>query len=348
MHRHALPAVLLTLSLAAGAPAFVAQDARSTTTTPADAALAEIERRFSIAPRDENEDENEDASRERAPRRQAALLARRRQAALRALVAEGLLGAPDARRDALALLPSAVRLVGADATLRILEGEGSRPDLLRSDPEVRRRALAEFRRLPGDGPSTLVGLAVEADEPVRLDALASLPEELPPAALARLSAALRSSRELHVNRAAMIAGAHGAAALIPDLIAAQYEPPRERRGDEAWIAIGKSISYIAGAVPVVGDASGAFQPVPGTIFEGSVLRIMESVVEIYRTEVHVALASVVERATGEPAPPFGYDRERWLAWHRESYPALAKAHADRLDLQRAERTVRSEGVGDEG
>ena len=171
---------------------------------------------------------------------------------------------------------------------------------------------------------------------------------MPPEALALLADELASGRERFINRAAMIAGAHGAATLIPNLIAAQYEAPREKRGDEAWIAIGKSISYIAGAVPIVGDASGAFQPVPGTIFEGSVLRIMESVVEIYRTEVHVALASTVERATGLPAPPFGYDRERWLAWYRDEFTALARAHAALESQRETETTVRSGRSTDEG
>jgi hypothetical protein len=274
--------------------------------------------------------------------------ARRREAALRALVANGLLGEPDDRRDALALLADAVGLVRPERALRILSGEGSRPDLVHSDPEARRRAFHAMASTSAAGVRELVRLAVEDDEPVGLDARASLPEELPTEALALLADELASGRELFINRAAMIAGAHGAATLIPNLIAAQYEAPREKRGDEAWIAIGKSISYIAGAVPIVGDASGAFQPVPGTIFEGSVLRIMESVVEIYRTEVHVALASTVERATGLPAPPFGYDRDRWMAWYREEFPSLARAHAARDAEREAERSVRSQRSTDEG
>lgn len=281
-----------------------------------------------------------------APRARAEV--RRREAALRALVLHGLLGGPDDRRDALVLLAAAVSPVRPVRALRILAGEGSRPDLVRSDPEVRRGAFRAMAQASPEGVRALVRLAVEEDEPVRLDAAQALPEALPPEALALLADELASGRELFVNRAAMIAGAHGAATLIPNLIAAQYEPPRERRGDEAWIAIGKSISYIAGAVPIVGDASGAFQPVPGTIFEGSVLRIMESVVEVYRTEVHVALASTVEAATGLPAPPFGYDRDRWLAWYRDEFPALARAHAERESLRETEVGVRSERATGEG
>jgi hypothetical protein len=94
-------------------------------------------------------------------------------------------------------------------------------------------------------------------------------------------------------------------------------------------------------VPVVGNGSGAFQPIPGVVYEGSVLRIMESAVTIYRTEVHQALAVTIERTTGQPAPPFGFDRDRWIAWYQNEYPQLAQAHQRELMEQDASKGIKT-------
>ena len=53
---------------------------------------------------------------------------------------------------------------------------------------------------------------------------------------------------------------------------------------------------------------------------------MESMVEIFRTEVHMNLATVVEETTGQPAPPLGYDEARWMVWTRDELPRLMAAH----------------------
>lgn len=270
-------------------------------------------------------------------------------ASMRVLLARGLArdASADARRAALAT----VGLLAGEAELRaaakVLGGEADRPDHLASDPELRRAYFAALARDAAHGQPLLVDLAIRSDDPVRQHALDAMPEVLAPPGQQALARQLAGDRELFVNRAAMIAGAHGTAVLIPSLVAAQYDPPRATQGDEAWIAIGKTVSYVQGVVPVVGDASGAFQPIIGRVFEGSVLRIMESVVEIYRTEASAALASIVERETGSPAPPFGYDEERWLAWYENEFPRLAARHADERAAQAHRSRTRTESARDD-
>ncbi|MFM7261934.1 MAG: hypothetical protein ACKO3W_15190 [bacterium] len=253
------------------------------------------------------------------------------RAALRELRRVGL--AQDATKEDRARAVETLRgLRGAielGEALAILEGDANNPNLLARDRDARRALLLALAENESFGEPALVRLGVTADEKVRPDAVAALPTRISPDAERQLSAFLAGDRELYVNRAASIASAHSGAALIPSLIAAQSTPPRQKHGDEAWIALGKSVSYVAGVVPVVGDASGAFQPIPGTIFEGSVFRIMESVVVIYRTEVYYSLRTVVERETGQPAPPFGWDQRLWTRWYEQDFPALAAAAAAR-------------------
>jgi hypothetical protein len=201
--------------------------------------------------------------------------------------------------------------------------------VIHSAPDARKTLFAALARNDDFGQATLIDFAVTSEDPIRQDALDAMPKIASSNAEGALARFLSSTRELHINRAAMIASAHASAALIPALIQAQYAPPREKKGDEGWIAIGKTTSYVQGMIPVVGDASGAFQPIVGNIFEGSLLRIMESVVEIYRTEVHYSLAMVIDRSTGEPAPALGYDQDRWMAWTRDELPPLLARKSQR-------------------
>ncbi len=245
-------------------------------------------------------------------------------AALAALQREGLSDAASAeeRAQALGTLRELTTRVELDCAVTGLSGAGGRANVLNSAPDVCKSLFAALARNDDFGHAALIDFAVTGDDRIRQDALDALPEVASCNAEGALARFLASNRELHINRAAMIASAHASAALIPALIQAQYAPPREKKGDEGWIAIGKTTAYVQGMIPVVGDASGAFQPIVGTIFEGSLLRIMESVVEIYRTEVHASLAAVIDRTTGEPAPALGYERDQWLAWTRDELPPL--------------------------
>ena len=232
----------------------------------------------------------------------------------------------DERARAIATLACLSTPLEIQCALKVLDGEGSRPNFIACDPQVRRAIFAAMAKDPSVGQPKLVELAVVADDPVRQRALDSLPAELSPRALAEIARQLGSDREMYINRAASIAGSHPAASLIPSLVSAQYAAPKVKRGDEAWIAIGTARSYVQNQIPIVGDASTSFQPVIGTLFEGSLLRVMESMVEIFRTEVHMNLATVVEETTGQPAPPLGYDEARWMVWTRDELPRLTAAH----------------------
>lgn len=249
--------------------------------------------------------------------------------------------APGDRARAITAIQGLEGAVALRCAFRVLEGKEQTPDLIERDPEVRRALFSAMSRDPVFGQPRLVELAVVAGEPVRQRAREALPESISRDASMRIAGFLASDRELHINRAASLASAHPAAELIPALVNAQYAPPRQTVGDEAWIAIGRTTHYIQNQIPLTGDSSTSFQPIIGTLFEGSLLRILESKVEIFRTEVHESLAMVVERNTGQPAPPFGYDRERWLTWHREEFPRLAAAHARDRAIEAAAARMRA-------
>jgi hypothetical protein len=55
-------------------------------------------------------------------------------------------------------------------------------------------------------------------------------------------------------------------------------------GQRAWIAVAKAETYISNLVPVTGDNSGAFQPVPGVVYQGFVLDV-EAVISADRRYV---------------------------------------------------------------
>lgn len=228
-----------------------------------------------------------------------------------------------------------------------LTGSLGATNFLTQEPRIAAAYFAACARDECVGQVLLVEHAVTSDDPTRSLAIDALPTPISTNAEARIASFIAGDRELYVNRAASLASAHASAALIPTLISAQYAPPRKPRGDEGWIAIGKSVNYVANQIPVTGDASGAFQPVVGTIFEGSVLRIMESVVEIHRTEVQFSLAQVIERETGLPAPAFGTDIARWQRWYEREYPALAAAHAAEVARAAVRASTKTQGALDD-
>ncbi len=273
--------------------------------------------------------------------------------ALRVLAQRGL--AKDADADATQLAIETIRSLRTRAELEsavaVLGGDGPTQDFIASDARVRNALFEALAHDEDFGERTLVNYAVTGDDLLSYRALIALPPHGSNAAervlAAYLDGSLGNGRELFINRAAMIASAHASAALLPSLINAQFTPAKAKRGDEAWIAQGKSISYVSGVVPVVGDASGAFQPIVGRVFEGSVLRIMESAVMVYRTEVHTSLVAIVERETGQPAPPFGFDQPRWAKWYADDFPRLARAHAEELAHEAALKELKSQGSLDD-
>ena len=276
------------------------------------------------------------ASDARSERRRAALEAELRREALRNLVQSGLDAsvASESGRAAraqaletLAALESTDEILAALGALGGLSGRGAR---IESDGEVRDVML---KVLAGNasGQAELVGAALLRDDPFTVRVREALPQSLSDEALWVLHGGLLSRNETTIARAAMIASAHAAAKLVPSLILAQATETRRSEQSEGWIVFGKTNWYVANAIPVNGNGSSSFQLVPGSYFEGSILEIRESVVTVFRTEVHQALVAVVEETTGAPAPPFGYDRSRWLAWQEREYPALIARHDKALE-----------------
>ena len=139
------------------------------------------------------------------------------------------------------------------------------------------------------------------------------------------------------TEAAVAAGVLEARRMLPHLIAAQYTAASGRaRGDLAWIAMGTQRSYVANLIPVVGDGSGAFRPVPGVINEGFVLRVTDAVAVVYRTEVHRVLVGMTSEATGRDTSVNGWSLVRWRDWYNREYLPIALAEAqDRLDVEDA-------------
>lgn len=135
-----------------------------------------------------------------------------------------------------------------------------------------------------------------------------------------LDEALRSRKHNIANNAGAIAGALHAVEVLPLLIFSQATRDRvEQKGDLAWIAIETQQPFVAGLAPVVGDNSGAFLPIIGVAHEGTVLRVMDAVVVVYRTEIHLSLVNMSSFETGTPTEEMGYDMRRWWAWYNDEY-----------------------------
>lgn len=279
-------------------------------------------------------------------RRRTALEAELRREALRNLVRSGLdasvasEGGRAARARAVETLAALESTDDILAALEALGGLSRRGARIESDGEVR-DVMLKVLAGNGRGQAELVKAALLRDDPFTVRLREALPHALSDEALRVLHGGLFSRNEATIARAAMIASAHAAAKLVPSLILAQATESRRSEQNEGWIVFGKTNWYVANAIPVNGNGSSSFQLVPGSYFEGSILQIRESVVTVFRTEVHQALVAVVEQTTGEPAPPFGYDRNRWLAWQEREYPALIARHGKALEEAAIREQIRT-------
>ena len=191
-----------------------------------------------------------------------------------------------------------------------------------------------------EGRVFLTTIAIEDDDPLkRMEARNRLPKDAPSDVVQVVSDHLNATKESWVNRAAMVASATNAAQLIPQLIDAQSAEGTTTGsgGNGCWIVFGRQTSYIAGLVPVAGDNTGAFQPIPGIIYEGSLLQITDAVVLIYRTEVYTALVTLAQSSTGATTlANLGNNKALWHDWYRDEYPTLvARYGAERAKLEQA-------------
>jgi hypothetical protein len=180
-----------------------------------------------------------------------------------------------------------------------------------------------------EGHAALAWEAIHAvDTSIRGEAVARIARPPAEAVLAEIDSGLRSPTHAVANAAGFVAGALGAVQAIPLLIFAQATGDvAETQGDLAWIVIGTQTSYVANVIPVVGDNSGAFQPVLGLITEGTLLRVMDAVVVTYRIDAHNALVSMTTREYGESTEFLGYDMPKWYAWYNEKLMPLLEERA---------------------
>lgn len=244
--------------------------------------------------------------------------------------------------------------------LRSLDDPGflyAMPEVLADEAEDVRRTVVEH--LATSGPSGQAALAWTAihgtTSAMREACLASLRGPAAAETLAVLQTALRGGNHRTIDRAGRIAGVMDAWPAIPHLVATQYSADRVRRkSDLAWIAIGTQRSYVQNLIPVTGDGSGAFQPVIGQILEGFVMRVMDAVVVIYRTEVHRSLVGITSRATGSDTSGNGWSFTAWRDWYNDEFLAIADEQAteaaDAADAARyadAERRRRDADAGED-
>ena len=213
------------------------------------------------------------------------------------------------------------------------------PVVFANERNVVRRAVVDHLAFSGeDGQAALAWTAIHHDDPLwRAAAIEGLQQPPTAAALAVLQSGFESGAHAVVDRAGTLAGAIDARIAIPHLIATQYSADAVRsQGDLAWIAMGTQRSYVANLIPVVGDGSGAFRPVPGVINEGFVLRVTDAVAVVYRTEVHRVLVGMTSEATGRDTSVNGWSLVRWRDWYNREYLPIALAEVqDRLDVEDA-------------
>ncbi|MCA9284173.1 MAG: hypothetical protein KDA22_03090 [Phycisphaerales bacterium] len=194
-------------------------------------------------------------------------------------------------------------------------------ELADQDSAIRAAVLDHFASQGDAGQAALSYVAIHADDKaLRADAIVRIISPTPPAVLRVIDAGLRDRNHAVANASATLAASLDALSAIPLLIFAQATEDRvENKGDLAWIAIGTSKSYVANLVPVVGGNAGAFQPVIGIVYEGTLLRVIDAVAVNYRIDVHNSLVAMTSNDWGQSTAGLGYDMPAWYAWFNEVY-----------------------------
>lgn len=193
--------------------------------------------------------------------------------------------------------------------------------LAREAPEIRRAMLDHFAESGDYGQAALAYVAIsDPDRTFRHEATTRIRRPACDAVMRVVDAALRQKRHDFVNNAGALAGNLNILAAIPPMIFGQVaDDPVRGTGDLAWIAIGTTKTYVANVVPIVGDNSGAFAPVIGSVIEGVVLRIQDAVAYSYRTELHESLVNMTSADFGENTESMGYDMRAWWHWFNTRY-----------------------------
>lgn len=230
-----------------------------------------------------------------------------------------------------------IRREGIEELREFTDPAAFRPLIERLADEADDVRLAVLDHLAAQGELGEAALAWTAiydkDAAIRHEATRRLTKPAAPAVLQVLDTALRSDDDIYANNAGFLAGALDAVPLIPVMVAAQATTREvERQGDLAWIAIGRQEVFVVNLVPVVGDNSGAFQPVLGTVQTGTVVRIMDAVVIVYRSYIHDSLVALTTRETGQSTSELGYDADAWREWYNTVYLPLVRERIKLAEL----------------
>jgi len=203
---------------------------------------------------------------------------------------------------------------------RVMRAEGD---------DVRLAVLDHLATQGGLGEAQLADIAIrDEDAAIRHEASRRIRRPAGPEVLAVIDNALRAPQHAIANNAGILAGRVDAFAAIPVLIFAQATSDEARsKADLAWIAIATRQSYVANVVPIVGNGSGAFQPVIGSVASGVVMRVQDAVVYTYRADVHNALVSLTTRESGQSTADFGWDMARWWTWFNTEFVPAQRAKA---------------------
>jgi len=215
-------------------------------------------------------------------------------------------------------------------------------ELSREQDDVRTALLDHFAARGEWGQAALAWIAIHEreDEAFHYEALTRLTTPVGDPALNVIEAGLRSDDDFTANLAGRLVGHLEIFDAIPLLIHSQAAGrPVQQAGDLAWIAIGKQKVFIRALIPILGDNSGAFMPVPGVLTEGVVMRVVDAVAVIYRTEIHHTLLAMTSQDWGRSTAEFGYDKERWMAWYNHEYLPVKneEIRAQRLAEERHEK-----------
>jgi hypothetical protein len=201
-------------------------------------------------------------------------------------------------------------------------------ELSREADDVRLAVLDHFAMQGDEGQAALGWLAIyDKDRAIQNEALKRMiaPADEPVKYL--LNKALRTEDHGVMCAAATVAGALNVTSTIPLLIFGQAAVggreggggDGEQQSDLAWIAIQTQQAYVQSLVPVVGDASGAFQPIIGIVSSGVVMRVVDAVVIEYRTPVHDALVAMSSHDWGQSTAHLSYNVQAWWDWYNNEY-----------------------------
>lgn len=199
----------------------------------------------------------------------------------------------------------------------------------REKDDVRLAYLDHLASQGGLGQAMLAKIAIRSDEAeMRHEASRRIHRPACDEVVAMIELGLRDDRHAVANQAGLLAGKVDAFAVIPSLIFAQVAADEKKTdGDLAWIAIGTRTNYIANVVPVVGDRTGAFQPIVGSLQTGVLMRVQDAMVYTYRSDAHHSLVALTTRDFGQSTVDNGWDMKRWWTWFNTEYVPYKQAQA---------------------